>query len=244
METAIKAIETRYKGYKFRSRLEARWAVFYDTLGVTYEYEKEGFELGEVGKYLPDFWLPEINGGCWVEIKGMYPDEGEEAKAAALADLTEHPVFVFFGDVWLDDQLHGDSAIRHHSGWDMGYAWCRCPYCGLLGIHHGGRADRLPCKMCKECGKRKLTMEQMHILQERASVAPDSELATGWLGRDYCIEKIELAHTPCPTHGFIWGPGCPYDSGNLDRGHNGDAPQIIKAYEAARSARFEHGEKP
>lgn len=25
-------IETEYKGYRFRSRLEARWAVFFDTL--------------------------------------------------------------------------------------------------------------------------------------------------------------------------------------------------------------------
>ena len=42
----IKAIETVYKGYKFRSRLEARWAVFFDALGVEWEYEPEGFELG------------------------------------------------------------------------------------------------------------------------------------------------------------------------------------------------------
>jgi len=39
----IKAIETVYNGYKFRSRLEARWAVFFDALGIEYEYEKEGF---------------------------------------------------------------------------------------------------------------------------------------------------------------------------------------------------------
>lgn len=45
METAIKPIETIYNGYRFRSRLEARWAVFLDSLGVKYEYEPEGFEL-------------------------------------------------------------------------------------------------------------------------------------------------------------------------------------------------------
>ena len=28
----IKAIETVYNGYRFRSRLEARWAVFFDAL--------------------------------------------------------------------------------------------------------------------------------------------------------------------------------------------------------------------
>ena len=30
----IKAIETIYNGYKFRSRLEARWAVFFDEAGI------------------------------------------------------------------------------------------------------------------------------------------------------------------------------------------------------------------
>jgi hypothetical protein len=32
VSTEIKAIETSYKGYRFRSRLEARWAVFFDAL--------------------------------------------------------------------------------------------------------------------------------------------------------------------------------------------------------------------
>ena len=63
----VKAIETRYKGYRFRSRLEARWAVFFDALGVQWDYEIEGFELGIAGRYLPDFYLPQI--GTYVEIK-------------------------------------------------------------------------------------------------------------------------------------------------------------------------------
>lgn len=51
----IKPIETIYNGYRFRSRLEARWAVFFDALGVDYEYEPEGFNLPNGGRYLPDF---------------------------------------------------------------------------------------------------------------------------------------------------------------------------------------------
>lgn len=62
-----KAIETAYKGYRFRSRLEARWAVFFDAMGIEWEYEKEGYDLGEAGRYLPDFWLPELR--LWAEIK-------------------------------------------------------------------------------------------------------------------------------------------------------------------------------
>lgn len=38
----ITPIETIYKGYRFRSRLEARWAVFMDACGADWEYEPEG----------------------------------------------------------------------------------------------------------------------------------------------------------------------------------------------------------
>ena len=64
----IKAIETRYKGYRFRSRLEARWAVFFDAAGIDWQYEPQGFDLGsDLGAYLPDFYLPASK--TWVEIK-------------------------------------------------------------------------------------------------------------------------------------------------------------------------------
>lgn len=63
----IKPIETIYNGYRFRSRLEARWAVFFDEMGIKYEYEAEGYDLGKLGWYLPDFWLPDAK---WhIEIK-------------------------------------------------------------------------------------------------------------------------------------------------------------------------------
>lgn len=68
----MKPIETIYNGYRFRSRLEARWAVFFDVLGVTYQYEPEGFDIGGEW-YLPDFYLPRLE--TYVEIKPL-PDSG------------------------------------------------------------------------------------------------------------------------------------------------------------------------
>lgn len=62
----IKAIETEYKGYRFRSRLEARWAVFFDACKIDYEYEPEGYEDKEI-KYLPDFYLPKFDLHCEVK---------------------------------------------------------------------------------------------------------------------------------------------------------------------------------
>lgn len=71
----LKAIETYYNGYKFRSRLEARWAVFFDAMGWRYQYEPEGFVLPNGVYYLPDFYLPDLN--WWFEIKGKYPTAEE-----------------------------------------------------------------------------------------------------------------------------------------------------------------------
>lgn len=63
----VKAIETHYAGCRFRSRLEARWAVFFDRLGIEWQYEIEGYET-PAGRYLPDFYLPENK--RWIEVKG------------------------------------------------------------------------------------------------------------------------------------------------------------------------------
>ncbi len=73
-DTDMKAIETEYKGYRFRSRLEARWAVFFDACGVRWEYEPEGYELPDGRMYLPDFLLHGVQGRAegdlYVEVKG------------------------------------------------------------------------------------------------------------------------------------------------------------------------------
>jgi len=81
--TGIKAIETEYAGYRFRSRLEARWAVFFDVAGVVWEYEKEGFDLGSAGWYLPDFWFPISQ--MWAEVKPVALTQAENEKVLALA---------------------------------------------------------------------------------------------------------------------------------------------------------------
>lgn len=76
--TGIRAIQTRYAGCHFRSRLEARWAVFFDAAHIRWEYEPERFAIlnrsmeemqrGLNTSYLPDFYLPDF--GTWAEVKG------------------------------------------------------------------------------------------------------------------------------------------------------------------------------
>lgn len=93
-EPTIKPIQTEYKGYLFRSRLEARWAVFLDAMSVNWEYEKEGYEL-ESGWYLPDFWLPDLD--LWLEIKPDDPSDKELQLAEELACGTCKPIAIASG---------------------------------------------------------------------------------------------------------------------------------------------------
>lgn len=77
----IKPIKTFYKGIEFRSRLEARWARFFDACGVRWDYEQEGYELGDGRRYLPDFLVHNV-GIYGSEKKGIYFDIYFEVKGA------------------------------------------------------------------------------------------------------------------------------------------------------------------
>lgn len=100
----IKVIPTKYDGCQFRSRLEARWAIFFNAANIKYEYEKEGYDLnGEW--YLPDFYLPDLK--LWFEVKGIFPTEKEINKAKMLANMTQDSCAIAYGQIpnptkWLE----------------------------------------------------------------------------------------------------------------------------------------------
>ena len=80
----MRVIETEYKGDRFRSRLEARWAVFFDACRVKWEYEPEGYVLPNGQWYLPDFLLHDVTfnhasysegNDLFVEVKGKMTAE-------------------------------------------------------------------------------------------------------------------------------------------------------------------------
>lgn len=108
----IKPIETLYRGHYFRSKAEARFAVFLDCLGVKWDYEPQGFDLGNGLKYLPDFKIynveiwDENRDKCnydtytpkmldiWVEVKGMWKDD----KPGELSDFDYAKISSFVFD--------------------------------------------------------------------------------------------------------------------------------------------------
>jgi hypothetical protein len=92
-------VQTKYNGYYFRSRTEARWAVFFDRLCVKYEYEPEGFILPDGTLYLPDFYLPEFGGGGYFEVKPDLPNNHEWiSKIEQLAKITGQNCFILNGN--------------------------------------------------------------------------------------------------------------------------------------------------
>lgn len=106
----MKAIETSYAGYRFRSRLEARWALALDELGVDFQYEPEGLKVpiryrtqwyprASVLRYLPDFYLPDL--GLWCEVKGRMgaQDDFKTVNGAAALSDEGHDVLVL-GDLF------------------------------------------------------------------------------------------------------------------------------------------------
>lgn len=87
MGKKVRALETRYQGYRFRSRLEARWAVWFDAMGLEWQYEEEGFDLGGV-RYLPDFHLTGPDIDLYVEVKP--PCEISQAESDKIAAFLHH----------------------------------------------------------------------------------------------------------------------------------------------------------
>ena len=119
----IKPIETEYKGYRFRSRLEARWAVFFDSLGMKWQYEQEGFDIDGVW-YLPDFYL--VDSASFFEVKGVMTEK-DTLKIMALID-TGHPVTIGFDD---GKFISCDNWSEYYEIVDEGSSWlCQCNWCG------------------------------------------------------------------------------------------------------------------
>jgi hypothetical protein len=144
----IRPIETRYRGHRFRSRLEARWAVFFDAAGIEWRYEAEGFDVNG-RRYLPDFWLPKLE--SFVEIK---PDE-ESAKAAEpllreLVCATGHRAILIAGIPFVDAP---PKIIRiEPSAGDSGETfvfndhWRQCSLCNRVKLNYSNKccSDSFP----------------------------------------------------------------------------------------------------
>lgn len=129
MSDRFRPIETEYGGHRFRSRLEARYAVAFDHMRLTWRYEVEGFELPGGGRYLPDFFIVEWD--AYVEIKPEVDlvSETDLRKAYELSVGTGKPVYLIAGP--LDDPavivqlpVGGDEVL------ELAGEFIACAHCG------------------------------------------------------------------------------------------------------------------
>jgi len=207
MET-VKAIETYYKGYHFRSRLEARWAVFFDTLGIPWKYEDEGFEAevhDKTVRYLPDFFLPDRwgNGGVYVEVKGD--------KNALKKDWEKHAEMHDFG--------------------------------GILPDFSGSYGENKGLILLSEIPEPSSSKVYFHpVLQHYKGLAKSYGFFTpnGFevVRQSGLAELLDIT----PIHGLDFEDKN-WDIDTKQVPTNMHYPTVVNAYTAARSARFEHGQK-
>uniref|UniRef100_A0A6M3LGI9 Uncharacterized protein n=1 Tax=viral metagenome TaxID=1070528 RepID=A0A6M3LGI9_9ZZZZ len=105
---------THYLGTNFRSRLEARWAVVFEQLGIRWSYEHEWLDVGDNAEYpywynteewvpsigyLPDFLVHIGRIDVWWEVKGRRVNADERIKAERLSALTGIPVIIAQGAI-------------------------------------------------------------------------------------------------------------------------------------------------
>ena len=216
----IKAIPTEYNGYVFRSRTEAHWAVFFDALSIQYEYEPEGYKSSDGTKYLPDFYLPEINDGVFIEVKGLM-DNDDYHKIETFWEEGERPLYILGSlpkQADLDDyDPYGYVERYEHCfeyaggdrGWDWPYLFCVCPACGRIGIEFDGRGWRV-CGYCHH---------------------KDVDIST----KTYRDENGVLRRFACPEASWI---------GHEDKGYSWNHRRLVAAYKVARQAKFDHGLTP
>lgn len=228
----VKAIQTRYKGYHFRSRLEARWAVFFDALGIQWEYEPEGFEKridGELVRYLPDFWLPD---SCtWVEVKGR-PTIEDAVKMAHILDYGS-PLTLFDGSKYPHEKDFCDEAKT------LGFR----PYGLTPGLLLLGEIPDSSHSLCIHpliTHYKGLHRQWVQFTGGGLSVLPDSavEMLATLTGSPRGSSLYALDAYGCSASEMMWlfDPRC------VQKPAHYAYEKVKSAYAAARSARFEFGQ--
>lgn len=223
---SIKAIETHYKGYRFRSRLEARWAVFMDALRVKWEYEVEGYDLEGAGRYLPDFWLPDL--GCWAEVKGEPAKMKSIAKLLALSE--ERPIHIFSGTFdemgWKGAGTYWLGERTHTPWWWVQCEGCKTPF--VLPIP----SVLFPCILCNPMRYDDLIFKEGPVKEYQSTHEAIVTQAAYCLMPELMFSAEQIA-----------------DAHSLERererpGYQCDTPELYRAYNLAKAARFEFGESP
>lgn len=224
----VMAIETNYAGHRFRSRLEARWAVFFDALGIQWTYEQQGYVIGiydDKRRFLPDFYLPEFD--VFVEVKGS----NERMDWSLLGVAVDN-----FSDYRLPD---------------TGRAYSGNPGAGsavlVLGNIPPSRTHWRHWLVVNQKGARVEAWTWWYRRLRPAIGEVDvGYFDASWGGFDedfewnYVEPSVHGAAEDCCCLAPLMEPAC----NCLAKGEHFSPDPVSRAYDQARIARFEHGETP
>lgn len=231
----MEAIQTWYKGIKFRSRLEARWAVLFDTIGAEWEYEPEGFKSSDGTYYLPDFILHNV---CY-ELTDLERDDvtrymriQKEHEGAILPPkLPKRDIYIEVkGNIKPEDFTKWGKFIEPQFSGDFSNLdeplWIHLNYKRPLYV-----VGKIPQNFTS-IFYLEGTQEPIDVYYSDTFIRASSNVSSRaalFRGNNGCIYVLGLP--------FVIEEKCEeyYESCV-------DLAQTQKAYTAARSARFEHGE--
>lgn len=236
----VKAIETQYKGYRFRSRLEARWAVFFDAMGIEFQYEPEGFDLGDGILYLPDFWLPKD--GLWIEIKPIAPNRAEIEKTDKLWRYFNNYMCECAYCVW---SRKFELEITDPYTSEADELWNARPADACMEPKHGGTVIIISGEPWADDQRKSYTIynHDGRITNDWLFACPmcETTIVTSWNqwddgGMFYCND-CDVVHNFCDSD--FQSKGLEFHKGDIYTSINPALKSDIRrAYHAARSARF------
>lgn len=93
----MRPIETEYRSVTFKSRMEAKWAMFFDSVGIEWKYEQARYLVPGVGRYTPDFSLRSGVKSALAEVKPEWPTGYEVHKCRSAAGQSGLAVAVLIG---------------------------------------------------------------------------------------------------------------------------------------------------
>jgi hypothetical protein len=264
-----KAIETLYRGYRFRSRLEARWAVFFDVAGIGWQYEPEGFDLANVRVprvyepedpdlppvrvwnepedmkayaplwYLPDFYLPEQE--YWIEVKPTFPTQREVLLMRRLVMATGKDGYIFYDTSTPNEQI-GDREER--------WPW----FTGIMQVSY----ERLPLSWFRDPPGRARLLDPNFAESDPYCYVHVANSGYHWCQCPRC-GAVEIAlrgdarFMRCGCLGYpapyTWIHASPEHTADLVRSNRGplytyDLPRLTNAYMAPRQVQFDRKTSP
>lgn len=96
---------TEYYGTLFRTLLEARWAVFFNTLDNQCHYAPDGWQIGNPEHYRPQLWIQRFDGDIYLEVQPEWNRDNRQPMLHTNPEIAEHHVYLAAGELPAEGQL-------------------------------------------------------------------------------------------------------------------------------------------